>query len=113
MIRELAARGDSLVLGQGGQALAAGHAGRVPRAVRRADGRASGKRGAVAQPEGSGRAAIGASARRGRGKDYLARYHNVRWLDPLLYDLVINTQRVPSDVAIGLVVVQRGGRGKG
>jgi cytidylate kinase len=37
-------------------------------------------------------------------KDYLARYHNVRWLDPLLYDLVINMQRVPAEVAVGLVV---------
>ena len=36
--------------------------------------------------------------------DYLRRYHNVRWLDPHLYDLVINTDKVPVEVAVGLIV---------
>ena len=29
--------------------------------------------------------------------DYLARYHDIRWLDPLLYDLVINTGQMSVD----------------
>lgn len=36
--------------------------------------------------------------------DYLRRYHNVNWLDPQLYDLVINTAKVPVEVAVGLIV---------
>lgn len=36
--------------------------------------------------------------------DYLRRYYNVNWLDPTLYDLVINTARVPVPAAIELIV---------
>jgi cytidylate kinase len=36
--------------------------------------------------------------------DYLRRYHGVNWLDPQLYDLVINTAKVPVEVAIRLIV---------
>jgi cytidylate kinase len=36
--------------------------------------------------------------------DYLRRYHNVHWLDPQLYDLVINTAKVPMEVAVDLIV---------
>jgi len=36
--------------------------------------------------------------------DYLRRYHSVNWLDPQLYDLVINTAKVPPEVAVGLIV---------
>lgn len=35
---------------------------------------------------------------------YLRRYHNVNWLDPRLYDLVINTAKVPVKVAVELIV---------
>lgn len=103
VVRRLASEGDSLVLGQGSQALLRG----VPAAchilfvapleyrianvmrwhnLKEADAR----RSARAHDEAR--------------KDYLARYHNVRWLDPLQYDLVINTQRVPAEVAVELVI---------
>lgn len=36
--------------------------------------------------------------------DYLRRYHNVDWLDPLLYHLVINTGRIPIDTAVELIL---------
>lgn len=36
--------------------------------------------------------------------DYVRRYHNVNLLDPQLYDLVINTAKVPVEVAAGLIV---------
>jgi cytidylate kinase len=36
--------------------------------------------------------------------DYLARYHNVRWLDPLLYHLVINTGQTSIEAAVSLIV---------
>lgn len=103
VIRKLASQGDSMVLGQGGQALLRDLPGVchilfvAPLDVRVAN---------VAQwhnlKEADARRSVRAhdEAR----KDYLARFHNVRWLDPLLYDLVINTQRVPAGVAIELVV---------
>ena len=36
--------------------------------------------------------------------NYLARHHNVNWLDPLLYHLVINTGQTPVDAAVSLVM---------
>ncbi len=37
-------------------------------------------------------------------RDYLRRYHEVDWLDPTLYDLVINTAKMSPSVAAGLIV---------
>ena len=36
--------------------------------------------------------------------DYLARYHDANWLDPLLYHLVINTGQLSLDDAAALIV---------
>ncbi len=36
--------------------------------------------------------------------EYLARYHNIRWLDPLLYHLTINTGQTPPDAAVSIIV---------
>jgi hypothetical protein len=36
--------------------------------------------------------------------DYLARYHGVNWLDPLLYHLIINTGRWSVEDAVALIV---------
>ena len=91
IIQDIAARGNVLILGQGGQALLQGQPGAchvlfvAPLDVRVAN---------VAQWHNlidARRAATGARRTTSRATDYLARYHNVRWLDPLLYHLVINT----------------------
>jgi cytidylate kinase len=37
--------------------------------------------------------------------DYLQRYYGVRWLDPHLYDLVVNTGRLSIQTAVQLVVL--------
>lgn len=37
--------------------------------------------------------------------DYLRRYYGVNWLDPQLYDLVINTGRISIQTAVQLVVM--------
>ncbi len=37
--------------------------------------------------------------------EYLGRYYGVNWLDPILYDLVINTGRISIQTAIQLVVL--------
>jgi cytidylate kinase len=103
VIRKLASEGDTLVLGQGAQALLREMPGVchilfvAPFELRVAN---------VAKwhnlKEAEARRAV--RTRDEARKDFLARYYNVRWLDPLLYDLVINTQRVTADVAVGLVV---------
>lgn len=36
--------------------------------------------------------------------DYLARYHGARWLDPLLYHLVVNTSHTSTEAAVSLIV---------
>jgi cytidylate kinase len=36
--------------------------------------------------------------------DYLRRYHDVNWLDPTLYHLVLNTGRVSVVTAVNLIV---------
>lgn len=112
VIRALARAGDTMVLGQGAQALlretpAACHILFVAPVELRVANVA--KRHNLKEADARRSVRAHDEAR----KDYLARYHNVRWLDPLLYDLVINTQRVPSDVAVGLVVAAtRGAAGK-
>jgi cytidylate kinase len=37
--------------------------------------------------------------------DYLRRYYNVNWLDPQIYDLVINTGQISIQTAVQLVVM--------
>jgi cytidylate kinase len=37
--------------------------------------------------------------------EYLRRYHGVNWLDPQLYDIVLNTGRVSVNTAVQLVVL--------
>ncbi|MCU0509583.1 MAG: cytidylate kinase-like family protein [Anaerolineae bacterium] len=103
VIRRLAGERDSLVLGQGSQALLRGAPAtchvlfvapleyRIANAMRWHNLKEADARRSIRAHD---------EAR----KDYLARYHNVRWLDPLLYDLVVNTERVPVEVAVGLVV---------
>jgi len=39
-------------------------------------------------------------------REYLRRYHRVEWLDPTLYDLVINTGKIPLPLAVELVAAQ-------
>lgn len=36
--------------------------------------------------------------------DYLRRYHDVNWLDPILYHLVINTACIPVATAVQLII---------
>lgn len=36
---------------------------------------------------------------------YLRRFYGVDWLDPGLYDLVINTDQIPDEAAVGMIVL--------
>lgn len=103
VIKDLANRGNVLVLGQGGQMWLRGYAGTchvqvvAPLEVRIAR---------VAERE---KITLAAARRQVRGSDrarseYLARYHNARWQDPLLYHLMINTGQTPVSAAVSLIV---------
>lgn len=103
VIKDIASRGNLLILGQGAQVWLRGYAGAchvqvvAPLELRIAR---------VAEREGLSTAIARRqtlSCDRARA-DYLARYHNARWLDPLLYHLVINTGATPVAVAVSLIV---------
>jgi hypothetical protein len=42
--------------------------------------------------------------------EYLRRYYSVNWLDPQLYDLIINTGRIPIQTAVQLAVLAQAKR---
>jgi cytidylate kinase len=103
IIRSIASRGDVMILGQGGQALLQGEPG-VCHVLFVAPFQARVKR--VAEWH---RLSMRDAQRQVRGmdesrRDYLDRYHNVRWLDPLLYHLVINTGVMAAGDAAALVI---------
>jgi cytidylate kinase len=103
IIIELASREDVLVLGQGGQVwlrdrknachvqVVAPYNQRIERVAARENlSRAAARR--LVRTSDQARA------------DYLARYHGVNWLDPLLYHFVINTGLTRIDVAVSLII---------
>jgi cytidylate kinase len=103
VIRDLAREGRVIIVGRGSQVLLKDHPAalhvqiiapfwhRVKKIMER---EGLERRAAVSRVRTSDRARA----------DYLRRYHNVHWLDPQLYDLVINTARMPVEVAVKLIV---------
>ena len=103
IIRNVAAQGQVLVLGQGGQVLLhdmpdSCHVQIVApvelRVRRVAERRQTVEAEARRQVRQNDRARA----------DYLARYLGVNWLDPVLYDLVISTERASVDSAVSLII---------
>lgn len=103
VIKDIASRGNLLLLGQGGQALLRGYEGAchiqivAPLELRIAR---------IAEVE---HITLAAARRKVRANDtaraeYVARFYGVNWDDPLLYHLVINTGQTPPDVAVSLIV---------
>ena len=103
VIRDLAREGGVIIVGRGSQVLLKDHPTalhvqiiapfwRRVKKVREREGLE--RRAAVSRARTSDRARA----------DYLRRYHNVHWLDPQLYDLVINTAKVSVEVAVRLIV---------
>jgi cytidylate kinase len=102
VVKEIASHGNVLILGQGAQVWLGGYAGtchvqvvaplelRIKRVAER-----DGLSGAVAR-----RRVLSSDRAR---SDYLARYYNAHWLDPLLYHLVINTGCTPVEAAVSLI----------
>ena len=103
IVRDLAAQGDVVVAGRGGQSLLRGtpnvlHVQIVAPVEQRVAVVAA--REGIAEDEALSKVRASDEAR----KDYLRRYHGVLWLDPLLYDLVINTLKVPASLAATTIV---------
>ncbi len=102
IIKDLATRGNTLVLGQAGQYWLRGYAGTchvqivAPFEVRAAR---------IAEQQNvtldEARRKVRASDR--SRADLLMRYHGLNWLDPTLYHVVLNTGQVPVEVAIALL----------
>lgn len=103
VIQGLASLDNVLVVGQGGQRWLVGRPGACHiQVVAPLDDRVRW----VAQ---SSKISLTAARRQVRAcdqarADYLARFHGVSWLDPLLYHLVINTGQVTADIAAALIV---------
>jgi cytidylate kinase len=103
VIRDLAREGGVIIVGRGSQVLLKDHPTalhvqiiapfwyRVKKVMER---EGLERRAAVSRVRTSDRARAG----------YLRRYHSVHWLDPQLYDLVINTAKVSVEVAVRLIV---------
>ena len=103
VIRKLAREGNVLLLGRGGQVLLRSNPGvlhvqlvapltyRVEVVMARLG---------LTKREAQNRVRASDHAR----SDYLRRYHDVDWLDPTLYDLVINTGRLPVEAAVQLII---------
>ncbi|MDH4135251.1 MAG: cytidylate kinase-like family protein [Anaerolineae bacterium] len=103
VIRDLAREGGVIIVGRGSQVLLKDHPAALHvqiiapfrhrvKTVMESEGLE--RRAAVSRVRTSDRARV----------DYLRRYHNVNWLDPQLYDLVISTAKVPVEVAVELIV---------
>jgi cytidylate kinase len=103
IVRDLAAQGDVVVAGRGGQALLRGtpnvlHVQILAPVEQRVAVVAA--REGIGEDEASSKVRASDAAR----KDYLRRYHGVHWLDPLLYDLVINTLKIPASLAATAII---------
>jgi cytidylate kinase len=103
VVRRLAREGNVLLLGRGSQVLLQNHPGvlriqvvaPLPCRVQVVmEGLHLSKRDAQRRVRASDHAR----------SDYLRRYHDVDWLDPTLYDLVVNTGRLTVAAAIQLII---------
>lgn len=103
VIKEAASHGNVLVLGQSGQCWLRGYSGVCHvQIVAPFDSRVS----RIAERDGI---SLAAARRRVRTSDqaradHALRFHEVHWLDPTLYHLVINTGQVTVEAAVSLIV---------
>jgi cytidylate kinase len=103
VIRNLAQEGKVVLVGRGGQVLLQD----MPQALHvQIVAPFPSRVATLVEREGieEGEAAAKLRASDKARKDYLWRYHRVDWLDPTLYDLVINTAKVPCSLVVDLIV---------
>ncbi|MGD8625357.1 MAG: cytidylate kinase-like family protein [Anaerolineae bacterium] len=106
VIQGLAHEGNVLIVGRGGQVLLKNHPGALHvQIVAATDYRLQVvmERFNLGQRDAQGRIRASDRAR----FDYVRRYHDAEWLDPTLYDLTINTGRVPAETAIDLIIASQ------
>jgi cytidylate kinase len=110
VIREVTANGEALVLGQGGQVLLRDHPAAchvlVVAPVERRVARVAAEMGL--SPAAARRAVRANDLARA---DYLARYHNLNWLDPTQYHLVVNTGLLTVEAAVSIIIATCGALG--
>jgi cytidylate kinase len=102
VILEYAAKGQVIIVGRGGQMILRGQPGVLHvQVIARFETRVFNiiQREGVKWREAAHRVRAADEQRAG----YLRRFYNVDWLDAELYDLVINTDRIPCDAAVDLV----------
>lgn len=103
VIRGLAHEGNVLILGRGGQMLLRNYPGALH--VQTVAPFASRVEVVVSRYGLSERIAQQRVRASDRARfDYLRRYHDVDWLDPTLYHLVLNTASLPAASAVKLIV---------
>jgi cytidylate kinase len=103
VIRRLALEGSVVIAGQGGQVLLRDMPGALHvQIVAPLEHRVTllAQRESVTKEEATKRIKTSDQTRR----DYLRTYHRVDWLDPTLYDLVINTHKIPPSLAAEMIV---------
>jgi cytidylate kinase len=103
VIRDLAREGNVVIAGRGSQVILHDAPGALHvQVVAPFDYRVT----TLAQREGieEGEAAQRIRASDAARRDYLREYHRVDWLDPTLYDLVINTHSMPAESAAAMIV---------
>jgi cytidylate kinase len=103
IILESAAQGQAMIVGRGGQLILRGRTGVLHvQVIARFETRVYNiiKREDVKWREAAHRVRFADEQRSG----YMRRFYNVDWLDSSLYDLVINTDRIPVDVAVEMIV---------
>lgn len=100
---EYAAEGQTLFAGRGGQMILRGHPGVLHvQVIARFETRVYNviQREGVKWREAAHRVRTADEQRAG----YMRRFYNVDWLDSSLYDLVINTDQIPSEVAVDVII---------
>ena len=102
IIHELAAAGNLLLVGRGGQVVLAGRPGVLHvRVSAPREQRAALVQARCGVPAEVAAARVDASDRARAG--YLRRHHGVRWDDPALYDLVLNTAQLSVETAVEII----------
>jgi cytidylate kinase len=103
VIAEYATKGQVIIVGRGGQMILRGQPGVLHvQIIARFETRVFNvvQREKVKWREAAYRVRAADEQRAG----YLRRFYNADWLDSSLYDVVINTDRIPCDAAVDLVV---------
>jgi cytidylate kinase len=103
VILEYAAQGQAMIVGRGGQMILRGRPGVLHvQVIARFETRVYNliQREGVKWREAAHRVRMADEQRAG----YMRRFYNVDWLDSGLYDLVINTDQIPANIAAEMII---------